>query len=571
MITATNSRRRPGSAWCPRASWVVLVTAVVLAAGCGGPHAARAATGYPFAEHLPAPPLDGGVEWLNTDRPLKLADFRGKFVLLDFWTYCCINCMHVLPEIKKLEHAFPNELVVIGVHSGKFDEEHDSQNIREAVMRYEIEHPVVNDAELAIWRRYGVNTWPTLVLIDPTGEAVWLARGEQKFEDLRDVLQQALPYYRQHHLLSPGPFKTKLEADRLANTPLEFPGKVLADQDGGRLFIADSNHNRIVVADLDGHLQYTIGSGKIGRADGPIAEAAFHHPQGMALAGDWLYVADTENHLLRKINLAERRVVTVAGTGKQGSGWPGLEERTARGQQARPRRYVGRPKSTPLSSPWALLAHDNELYIAMAGSHQIWRMPLDERVIGPYAGNGREGIADGALLPRIPYAMDFASFAQPSGLASDGRQLFVADSEGSAIRTVPFDSTGSVETIVGVLGSLFDFGDQDGAGRAVRLQHPLGVAYADGQIFVADTYNNKIKVINTQRQCRTLAGTGQAGRADAAEGARASFNEPGGISVAGDRLFVADTNNHVIRVVELTEPHRVTTLTIDGLTPPAPP
>ena len=459
---------------------------------------------------------------------------------------------------------------MIGVHSGKFDEEHDSENIREAVMRYEIEHPVVNDANLAIWRRYGVNTWPTLILIDPTGQAVWIARGEQKFETLRDVIQAALPYYREQGLLDAKPFKTKLEADRMARTPLEFPGKVLADADGDRLFIADSNHNRIVVADLDGKLQYTIGSGQIGRADGAYDRASFHHPQGMALVGDELYVADTENHLLRKVNLTERRVETVAGTGEQGSGWPGLDQRTARGQQPTPRRYSGRPKSTPLSSPWALLVHDDELYIAMAGTHQIWRMPLGGRVIGPYAGNGREGIADGPLLPRMPYATGFASFAQPSGLATDGRQLFVADSEGSAIRAVPFDSGGNVQTIVGVVGSLFDFGDRDGTAQAVRLQHPLGVAYADGKLYVADTYNNKIKVLDSaDGQGHTLAGSSKSGRADATMGGAASFNEPGGISVADGRLYVADTNNHAIRVVELAAPNAVATLKIEGLEPPA--
>jgi sugar lactone lactonase YvrE len=553
MTISVSRRRFPSPPRRASATWAIggILLAIVVS---GATATARAATGFPFAGHVPAPSLDGGLEWLNTDRPLTLADLRGKFVLLDFWTYCCINCMHTLPEIKKLEHAFPNELVVIGVHSGKFDEEHDSQNIREAVMRYEIEHPVVNDANLEIWHRYGVNTWPTLVLIDPTGEAVWLARGEQKFEDLREVIQRALPYYRQNNLLTPSPFRTRLEADRLAATPLEFPGKVLADQEGKRLFIADSNHNRIVVTDLDGHLQMTIGNGKAGRADGPIAEASFNHPQGMALLGETLYVADTENHLLRKVDLAERRVETVAGTGQQG--------------QAVGRRFVGRPTATPLSSPWALLAHDDALYIAMAGSHQIWRMSLDERRIGPYAGSGREDISDGPLLPRVPYATDSAAFAQPSGLASDGKRLLVADSEGSAIRAVPLAPKGSVKTVVGVPGSLFDFGDRDGVAGAARLQHPLGVAYADGLLYVADTYNDKIKVIDAEGQCRTLAGTGGSGRADADAGMQATFNEPGGISAAGGRLYVADTNNHLIRIVDLSGPHRVTTLAIEALSPP---
>ncbi len=202
----------------------------------------------------------------------------------------------------------------------------------------------------------------------------------------------------------------------------------------------------------------------------------------------------------------------------------------------------------------------------MAGPHQIWKMPLHETTIGPYAGNGREDIVDGELLPNVPYEAGFASFAQPSGLASDGKQLFVADSEGSAIRAVPFDADGKVETLVGVTGTLFDFGDRDGDGRDVRLQHPLGVTWADGKLYVADTYNNKIKVIDVdKRSCRTFAGTGAAGNQDAPVAANATFNEPGGVSSASGNLYIADTNNHTVRVISLAPPHPVTTLTIEGL------
>jgi hypothetical protein len=285
----------------------------------------------------------------------------------------------------------------------------------------------------------------------------------------------------------------------------------------------------------------------------------------MALVGNLLYVADTENHLLRKIDLDSRMVLTAAGTGEKGHGWPGWG-----GGIERPAgRFVGPPKTTALASPWALWPHGQDLFIAMAGPHQIWRMPLNEREIGPYAGNGREDIVDGPLLPSMPYDTRYASFAQPSGLASDGHRLFVADSEGSAIRSVPLDSAGQVETPVGLTGTLFDFGDVDGTGRDVRLQHPLGVAWWDGKLYVADTYNNKLKVIDAAaRTCRTIAGSGEAGNGDAMTGAQASFNEPAGLSAANGKLYVADTNNHVIRVVELAEPYRVTTLKITGFPPP---
>jgi DNA-binding beta-propeller fold protein YncE len=512
----------------------------------------------PFPTRIAAPPLDGG-EWVNTAGPLSLADLRGRFVLLDFWTYCCINCMHVLPELKKLEHAFPNELVVIGIHSAKFEGEQVTQNIREAAERYEIEHPVVNDAKMAIWRRYGARSWPTLVLIDPVGDVVWAASGERTFDDLKKVLDRGLPFYKANELLMPSPRPALIGAKTDAETPLRYPGKVLADETGKRLFVADSNHNRIVVAGFDGKVQFVIGSGAIGRQDGGLAESSFNHPQGMALVGEVLYIADTENHLLRKVDLAAKQVATVAGTGEKGNGWPGWNEN-------RSGRFVGPPKTTQLASPWALWPRGKDLYIAMAGPHQIWKMPLDESEIGPYAGNGREDIADGPLLPSIPYDGSYSSFAQPSGLASDGKKLFVADSEGSTIRSVPFDPAGDVETLVGLTGTLFDFGDVDGVGREVRLQHALGVAWWDGKLYVADTYNNKIKVIDVdERSCRTVAGSGAAGKDDAAEGARATFNEPAGLSVADGKLYVADTNNHAIRVMELAAPYRVSTLEFEGL------
>ncbi|MBX9788516.1 MAG: redoxin domain-containing protein [Pirellulales bacterium] len=546
--------------------------------------AADAAADNPFKQRIPAPELDGGTAWINTAGPLRMKDLRGKFVLLDFWTYCCINCMHILPELKKLEHAYPNELVVIGVHSAKFETEQDSANITEAVLRYEIEHPVVNDANHVIWRKYLVNSWPSLRLIDPEGFVVAEHGGEIDFETLDAFLRRALPYYRKHKLLDATPLHFDMARDQAADTPLLFPGKVLADEAGGRLFIADSNHNRIVVATLAGKLVDVIGSGQIGAADGPYDKAQFDHPQGMALVGDTLYVADTENHLLRKIDLKSKTVTTIAGTGRQGrNAWPGIPddaiERGGIAASKLPTRYIGKPEKTGLNSPWDLWAHGDDLYIAMAGTHQIWKMPLDEREIGPYAGNAREDIVDGALLPRQPYATqvapggaDVASFAQPSGLASDGTSLFVADSEGSSIRAVPFKASGKVRTVVGTShlpqGRLFAFGDVDGQGEAVRLQHALGVVFHDGRLYVADTYNNKIKVIDVKdASCTTLAGTGKAGRSDEP----AQFDEPGGISFAAGKLYVADTNNHAIRVVDLAAGNRVETLAIEGLKPPVKP
>ena len=524
------------------------------------------AAAHPFPKRLKIPEFPKDMEWINS-KPLTKADLKGKFVLLDFWTYCCINCIHILPELKKLEKEFPNELVVIGVHSAKFETEKDKQNILDAVLRYEIVHPVINDDQHMIWNNYGISSWPTALLIDPEGMAVWGRSGEFKADEVAEVLKAGIPYYREAKLLDEKPMVFDLAAAKEPVTPLRFPGKVLADAPGNRLFITDSNHNRIVIATLDGQLLDVIGSGEIGRADGDYATASFDHPQGCALNGETLYVADTENHMLRKVDLRAKTVSTIAGTGEQAKHpWPGWDGTPL--PEALPPRFVGPPSATALNSPWALWVHGKDLYIAMAGPHQIWKMPLSEAEIGPYAGNGREDIVDGNLLPRQPYMQGFSSFAQPSGLTSDGTWLYVADSEGSSIRAVPFDPKRQVKTVVGSAhlssGRLFAFGDRDGPKREAKLQHALGVTYLDGKIYTADTYNNKIKVVDAKTgEVKTLAGTSEPGHDDAA----GTFDEPAGITHAKGKLYVADTNNHLIRTIDVAS-GKVSTLEIDGLTAP---
>jgi DNA-binding beta-propeller fold protein YncE len=487
-----------------------------------------------------APEFPAQLEWLNTERPLSIRELRGKIVLLDFWTYCCINCIHVIPDLKKLEKKYPNELVVIGVHSAKFTTERETDNIRQAILRYEIEHPVVNDSGMDVWQQYVVNAWPTLVLIDPAGKVVGRKSGEGVFAPFDQAISSLIEIFDAKKLLDRRPLNLKLERQKTPASMLAFPGKVLAHEKSRQLFIADSNHNRVVVLSLeDNSVKEVIGSGGIGTKDGGFDVAEFNHPQGMAYdeAQKLLYVADTENHTIRLVDFNKRTVTTIAGTGEQARtyivyGGPGL--------------------TTPLNSPWDLVLHGDMLYIAMAGPHQLWRMNPKTGGVAPFAGSGRENIIDG------PHAD--AALAQPSGLTTDGQKLYFADSEVSAIRSADLDPNGYVDTIVGQ--GLFDYGDKDGKGDEVRLQHPLGVVYHEGSLYVADTYNNKIKRISPKdRTSQTFLGTGKEGLDD---GERATFDEPGGISVALGKLYIADTNNHVIRVADL-KTRRVETLQIKGL------
>ena len=486
-----------------------------------------------------APELAGGRGWLNTDRPLQLSALRGKVVLLDFWTYGCINCIHIIPDLKRLEAKYSNQLVVIGVHSAKFENEKETENIRRIILRYEIEHPVINDADFKIWQDYAVRGWPTLVLIDPAGYVVGSVSGEGNYEALDRAIGQTVEAFRKRGELNEEPLKLTLERAKVGDLPLAFPGKVLADANADRLFIADSNHNRIVVTKLDGTLLETIGTGERGALDGAFDRAQFYRPQGMAINGDMLYVADTENHLIRRVNLKSRTVETIAGTGKQSLSYDA----------------AGAAREVSLNSPWDMQLTGRTLYIAMAGPHQIWSLDLDRMWVSVFAGTGREARGDGPL--------DASAFAQPSGITGDGQRLYVADSEANIIRVIdPIKRT--VETIAG--GDLFDFGDKDGEGDSVRLQHPLGVFAYEGKVFITDTYNHKIKLLDPQkRSVKTLLGTGRPGQTD---GARATFYEPGGLSAARGKLYIADTNNMAVRVVDLVT-RQTTTLKIKGLQPPA--
>ncbi len=485
-----------------------------------------------------APEITGGRGWLNTDKPLSLAALKGKVVLLDFWTYGCINCIHIIPDLKKLEQKYAKQLVVIGVHSAKFENEKDTENIRRIILRYEIEHPVYNDAEFKVWQNYAVRAWPTQYLIDPAGYIIGRVEGEGNAEILDQTIAKTVAEFRKRGELNEEPLKLTLERAKVGDLPLAFPGKILADARNDRLFIADSNHNRIVITKLDGTLLETIGTGQSGSTDGAFDKATFYRPQGMALDGDNLYVADTENHLIRLINLKTKAVQTAAGTGRQ----------------SRDYFLTGPARTVSLSSPWDLQLVARQLFITMAGMHQIWKLDLNKNEVSTFAGSGREARLDGPLVD--------AGFAQPSGMTTDGKKLYVADSEANIIRAID-PTAGTVETLVG--GDLFEFGDVDGSGDDVRLQHPLGVfAYGD-KVLIADTYNHKIKELDPKaRTVKTFLGTGKPGQMD---GTTAAFYEPGGLSVANGKLYIADTNNHAIRVVDL-KTKETSTLMIKGLQPP---
>lgn len=433
----------------------------------------------------------------------------------------------MLPRLRELERAFARELVVIGVHSAKFPAERESANLGAAVARLGVHHPVVNDGELAVWERYAVRAWPTLMFIDPLGRVFARHEGEFPLAPVRDLIAEAIARFDAAGQIDRTPLPLHPMPEQ--GGTLRFPSNVLADAARGRLVIADTGHDRVLVADFPGNVRMAIGAGEPGFADGPPHAARFNRPRGMALspAGETLYVADEENHAVRAVNLTNGWGTTIAGTGEQATA-----------------RRGGPALTTALSSPWDVALLDDTLWIAMAGIHQLWTLDLARGEVAPAAGTGAESIHDGPLAE--------ATFAQPSGLAvaPDG-VLFVADSESSAVRRV--DLRGDrVRRVVG--RGLFVFGDADGTGDAARLQHPLGLAATieDDRpvLYLADTYNHKIKRLDpATRRVTTCFGTDR-GFADG-NAATARFWEPSGLSLAGRRLYVADTNNHAVRVAEL--------------------
>lgn len=456
--------------------------------------------------------------------------------------------------MRRLKEKFPNELVVIGVHSAKFPTEGQTENIGEAARRHGIEHPVVNDAGFKIWNSFNVHAWPTLVFIDPNGEVIGAQPGEINAEDFIPLIERMVAQYTASGDLDLRPVDVQPLAG--PRRPLSYPSKLLVTPQG-RLYVADTGNHRVLELSFDpdklsAKVERVFGSGRPGLQDGPAAQAAFHHPRGLAVSGDRLYVADSGNHAVRAIDLAGEMVRTVAGTGERGAG----------------RRTQGSPTEIELRSPWALLAlpdatEDGQdvLFIAMAGSHQIWILLGEER-LGVFAGNGREALVDGPLAE--------ASFNQPSDLALGMGHLLVADAEASAIRAIALTEEPRVVTLVGQ--GLFEFGDVDGRGADVRLQHASGIAFSDGAnyVYIADSYNHKIKRLDpTSGEVLTLVGTGESGLRDGSF-ERAELHEPEGLALYEGRLFIADTNNHLLRVADLAaqQVHTVTLRGLEKLQPP---
>ncbi|MEU3337130.1 NHL domain-containing thioredoxin family protein [Streptomyces sp. NPDC002144] len=470
-----------------------------------------------------APELVGKGGWLNTgDQQYTLSDLRGRIVVLDFWTFCCINCLHVLDELRELEEKHADTVVVIGVHSPKFVHEAEHAAVVDAVERYGVEHPVLDDPELATWKQYAVRAWPTLVVIDPEGYVVAQHAGEGHVHAIERLVTELEAEHEAKGTLrrGDGPYV----APEPEPTTLRFPGKALVLPDGTFL-VSDTTRHQLVELEADGEtVVRRIGSGARGFADGSAEVAAFNEPQGLALLDEAaVVVADTVNHALRRLDLATGEVTTLAGTGRQ---W-----------------WQGSPTSGPareidLSSPWDVALFGGKVWIAMAGVHQLWAYDpaggtaqafgSGGGTVAVTAGTTNEGLVDGPGPE--------AWFAQPSGLAATADRLWLVDSETSALRWVDLD--GTVRTAVGT--GLFDFGHRDGPAGQALFQHPLGVtALPDGSVAVSDTYNHALRRYDpSTAEVTTLA---------------TDLREPSDAVLVGEDIVVVESARHRLTRLRLPE------------------
>ena len=460
--------------------------------------------------HLPdIPDL---LQWFNVDSPVRLSEQKGRVVLLNFDTYGSLHCLHVLADLNHLAGKYPNELVIIGIHGPRFPAERSIEHIRNTISRNHIRHPVVHDPEYRLWQRFGIHSGPALCVIDTRGNIVGSVSADGNRQKLERVINSLLARASQPAagLHAPYVLKALSEPER----PLLFPDKILATEN--RIYIADSGHNRVLATSPQGYILHQYGDGNPGYIDGNGFSAAFDAPQGMVLADEFLYVADTGNHAIRRINIRSEDVVTLAGTGAIGLE-PGGD-------------YFGNPREVDLNTPVALAHKANVLYIAMSGLHQIWSLSLVTNTLEIFAGCGDEGLVDGASWN--------ACFAQPSAMSIIGYTLYVVDAGSSAVRTIDL-KTRHVSTLIG--SGLFDFGDTDGTGAEARFQYPLDITVDQTQksLWMADTYNNKIRKIGIESK---LVSSYQV---------RHPLSEPGGLAFSGNTLYIANTNRHEIVRVNL--------------------
>ncbi|HMV43555.1 MAG TPA: thioredoxin-like domain-containing protein [Leptospiraceae bacterium] len=464
------------------------------------------------------------AEWVNLKESISIEDLKGKITLLYFWKFTSIHCLQSLEEVKKLEKKWKKELIPIGIHAAKFTEEKKKNSILNAIYKLDIKHPVLNDKDFFYSSKYNVNSWPYFVLIDPTGNVLGIHIGEGFLEGFDKIIEGMVLEFQEKSLINFNPIQKLQTISFTSKSKLSFPTKIIFNQKGTEIFISDSHHNQVLRVDVETKkILDRIGSGEKGFKDGLFSAANFYSPQGMVLNDNLLYIADSKNHSIRIANLKTKNVSTLIGNGEQAKGI----------------NVTG--KGVSLISPSELILYKNKLYVTMQGAHQIWTVDISNGEADIYAGQGNENLFDGSLQE--------ASFAQPISITRDNVSFYITDAETSSIRKINYKSKEKVKTLIG--RGLLEFGDINGKWEKAKLQYPMAITYSNGFLYLADTLNHKIKQVDLlKEEITTLAGSGKEG-ADNGSSLEARFSSPEGIAVFKNKIFIADTNNHSIRFLDL--------------------
>ncbi|KAA2284426.1 redoxin domain-containing protein [Arenimonas fontis] len=449
-----------------------------------------------------APELPDTLHWLNAD-PQPLPAYRGRVLGLMFWNSGSAYCQNMVDELQRLQARFPLALSLLGLHVPKFDAELDSRLVLKAVNRMGLSFPVANDPGWVAWQHYGIRAWPSVALVDSQGRLRQVFAGDDQGPALEAAVSQLVE--EADGALSPPRQPRRLGAE--PRLPLAFPAGLAAGEN--HLYVADTGHHRVLECSHSGRVLREFGTGHGDYLDGPVEEAAFRHPRGLCLVRESLYVADAGNHCIRRIRLLDGAVETVLGQGRSGQ----------------PHEGKGKGADFALNQPWDLTGGIERLYIAMAGSNQIWEYDLGQSRMRCLAGTGELGIADGPARS--------AMFAHPAALVQVQQMLYVADSATSAVRAVQI-AQGQVQTLVGQ--GLYEFGDQDGQRREARMQLPLGLALDPGSpvLWVADAYNGLLR--------RLRLGGGDMATLELSH----PLEQPAALAAGSGSLWIANTGAHEV-------------------------
>lgn len=467
-----------------------------------------------------------GFQLLNTEKSLSMASLKGHVTLLFFWTYSHLNSIHALSDMETLMKQYGDQpFQVVGVHSPKFYNEQNVDSVKAAIIRNGISFPVIVDKGHALWKRYGVQAWPTYIVISSEGAVVGRLAGEKRLKLLEPMIKQTLKQGKKKKTLTKQRYVP--QPPKYPDTLLSFPAKLAMDVKNKILYIADSGHHQVVEAQLTdkgtAKILHRIGSGNRGLIDGDYTAAAFSMPVGLAWANGLLYVADMDNHAIRVLDLSAHKVSTFAGDGNYGE--------------------FGQP-----NSPGAVAVYNHTLYVAMSGGHQLWTASLsgEDKELELYVGNGYENFVDGSALG--------SSLARPAGFAVDDKdkRLFFVDADVSALRVVSLIDD-SVKSIIGQ--GMFKYGFKDGAFAQAQLQFPLAIAYKDNRVYVADTFNHALRAADLKDgKIYTLLWPSEDKKTLINNGTKTSqqpLNEPGGLLFDGNTLYISDSNNHMIRLYDI--------------------